>query len=77
MNKINDGGFAFPVWELNGNGQPEMTGFGMSLRVIEARGEWENCHSVPADVIERKRSRWESVDAEDCVTVVFQRVPIT
>ena len=32
MNKINDGGFAFPVWELNGNGQPEMTGFGMSLR---------------------------------------------
>jgi hypothetical protein len=32
MNKINDGGFAFPVWELNGNGQPEMTGFGMTLR---------------------------------------------
>lgn len=23
---------AFPVWELNGNGQPEMTGFGMTLR---------------------------------------------
>lgn len=32
MNKINDGGRAFPVWELNGHGQPEMTGFGMSLR---------------------------------------------
>lgn len=32
MNKINDGGFAFPVWELNGSGQPEMTGFGMTLR---------------------------------------------
>lgn len=32
MNMINDGGPAFPVWELNGNGQPEMTGFGMSLR---------------------------------------------
>lgn len=32
MNKINDGGFAFPVWELNGNGRPEMTGFGMTLR---------------------------------------------
>ena len=32
MNKINDGGPAFPVWELNGNGQPEMTEFGMSLR---------------------------------------------
>lgn len=32
MNTINDGGTAFPVWELNGKGQPEMTGFGMSLR---------------------------------------------
>lgn len=32
MNKINDGGPAFPVWELNGKGQPEMTGFGMTLR---------------------------------------------
>ena len=31
MNTINDGGPAFPVWELNGKGQPEMTGFGMSL----------------------------------------------
>lgn len=29
---INDGGPAFPVWELNGSGQPEMTGFGMTLR---------------------------------------------
>lgn len=29
---INDGGPAFPVWELNGHGQPEMTGFGMTLR---------------------------------------------
>lgn len=32
MNKINDGGPAFPVWELNGQGKPEMTGFWMSLR---------------------------------------------
>ena len=32
MNVINDGGPAFPVWELNGKGQPEMTGFGMTLR---------------------------------------------
>lgn len=32
MNMINDGGLAFPVWELNGKGQPEMTGFGMTLR---------------------------------------------
>ena len=32
MNMINDGGPAFPVWELNGKDQPEMTGFGMTLR---------------------------------------------
>lgn len=32
MNTSNDGGFAFPVWELNGKGQPEMTEFGMTLR---------------------------------------------
>ncbi len=29
---INDGGPAFPVWELNGKDIPEMTGFGMTLR---------------------------------------------
>ena len=32
MNKINDGGPAFPVCGLNGQGKPEMTGFGMSIR---------------------------------------------
>ena len=32
MTTINDGGPAFPVWELNGKEQPEMTGFGMSIR---------------------------------------------
>ena len=36
---------------------------GVTVRVIEARGEWENCHGVPADAIERMRRRWESVDA--------------
>lgn len=30
--RINDGGPAFPVWELNGKDLPEMTGFGLSLR---------------------------------------------
>jgi len=30
--QINDGGPAFPVWELNGKDQPEMTGFGLSVR---------------------------------------------
>lgn len=29
---IKDGGPAFPVWELNGQGQQETTGFGMTLR---------------------------------------------
>jgi len=32
MSERNDGGPAYPVWELNGSGQPEMTCFGMSLR---------------------------------------------
>ena len=32
MSKDNDGGPAFPVWELNGQGQQETTGFGMTLR---------------------------------------------
>ena len=32
MSKQHDGGPAFPVWELNGQGKPEMTGFGMTLR---------------------------------------------
>lgn len=32
MSIKDDGGCAFPVWELNGHGQQEMTEFGMSLR---------------------------------------------
>lgn len=32
MSDIRNGGPAFPVCELNGNGQPEMTGSGMTLR---------------------------------------------
>jgi hypothetical protein len=32
MSEIKDGGPAFPIWELNGQGNPEMTGFGMTLR---------------------------------------------
>lgn len=35
-------------------------GAGFHVRVIEARGEWENCHGVPADAIERMKARWES-----------------
>lgn len=33
---------------------------GAHVRVIEARGAWDNCHGVPADAIERMRARWES-----------------
>ncbi|OWT61987.1 hypothetical protein [Candidimonas nitroreducens] len=32
MTTKSDGGPAFPVWELNGDGQPEMTCFGISVR---------------------------------------------
>lgn len=32
MSNPKDGGPAFPAWELNGAGNPEMTCFGMSLR---------------------------------------------
>lgn len=32
MTETNDGGPAFPVQELNGHGQQETTGFGMTLR---------------------------------------------
>ena len=32
MTTKTDGGQAFPVWELNGSRQPEMTEFGMTLR---------------------------------------------
>ena len=59
MNTINDGGFAFPVWELNGNGQPEMTGFGLSARdyfaakamqgLLAARGRYENYREIASD----------------------------
>lgn len=49
------------LWEL----QPYLDvaqGAGVSVRVIEARGEWPNCHGVPADVIARMRARWESIE---------------
>jgi predicted kinase len=33
---------------------------GFRVRVIEAHGEWDNCHGVPADAIDRMLARWES-----------------
>lgn len=35
---------------------------GINVRIVEATGNWPNVHSVPADVIERMRARWESVN---------------
>lgn len=49
-------------WEM----QPYIdaaTDAGFRVRVIEAHGEWENCHGVPADAIDRMRARWESFDS--------------
>lgn len=49
-------------WEM----QPYMAAAeaaGVPIRVIEARGAWENCHGVPTDAIERMRARWEVIDA--------------
>ena len=48
-------------WEM----QPYMDAAkaaGVSVRVIEARGQWQNCHGVPASAIERMRARWEVID---------------
>lgn len=49
-------------WEI----QPYMdaaTTLGVPVRVLEARGNWQNCHGVPAEAVERMRARWESFDA--------------
>lgn len=32
---------------------------GISIRVIEARGNFKNAHDVPAEVVEKMRSQWE------------------
>jgi len=32
------------------------------VRVIEAHGNWANCHGVPDDAIKRMRARWELID---------------
>ena len=36
---------------------------GVSVRIIEATGNWPNVHGVPEDAIERMRARWEPVDS--------------
>lgn len=49
MSTKNDGGPAFPVWELNGHGQPEMTSFGMTLRDHFAAKAMQGMMAVPDD----------------------------
>lgn len=34
---------------------------GVQVRIIEARGFWENCHGVTAHAVERMRARWELI----------------
>lgn len=53
MNMINDGGQAFPVWELNGKGQPEMTGFGMTLRDFFAAKAMQGLLANPGGAIQQ------------------------
>jgi predicted kinase len=37
---------------------------GINARIVEATGNWENVHGVPAEAIERMRARWEPVDRD-------------
>lgn len=35
--------------------------YGAELEIIEAKGNFQNVHGVPVEVIERMRSRWEEI----------------
>lgn len=79
MSKIETGGPAFPVWELNGQGQPEMTGFGMTLRDYFAAKAMPLAFQQFRETVGRNGSitldddfyfyRRTSADAEDEVTM--------
>ena len=34
-----------------------------TVRIIEARGTWQNVHGVPAEMLERMAQRWEQLAA--------------
>lgn len=36
--------------------------YGADLRVIEAKGDFQNIHGVPQEVIEKMRNRWEKYE---------------
>lgn len=33
-----------------------------SVRIVDAKGTWENIHNVPEEVMQRMRDRWEDLD---------------
>lgn len=35
--------------------------FGIEPNVLEAKGSWQNVHSVPAEVMDKMRERWEPI----------------
>lgn len=36
----------------------------INVRVVEARGKWQNKHGVPVEMLERMEQRWEALPAE-------------
>lgn len=36
-----------------------------NVRVVEARGEWQNTHEVPVEMLERMAQRWEILPTEN------------
>lgn len=60
MKNKNDGGPAFPVWELNGQGKPEMTGFGLTLR------DWFAAKAMQAYLTTERGQMLHENDIADC-----------
>jgi hypothetical protein len=72
--QINDGGPAFPVWELNGKGQPEMTGFGMALRDYFAAKVMQGLLANPGGPIQANGMNgwyWCNCSSEDVVNFAY------
>jgi predicted kinase len=48
------------IWELTP--YLEMAKFfGIEPNIVETKGNWENVHYVPSEIMERMRARWESL----------------
>lgn len=37
---------------------------GVSVRILEAQGQWDSIHNVPKQAIQRMKDRWEEIDLE-------------